>query len=103
MFAKVDVSGLIGAAMMIAGLVCFLTSDYFLPVWAAYLGGPLLWFFGTVVAIIWIVSRFFTVSSDHSAAMPTAVSATKINKSIRAALLICAGILNMTIYGHLAE
>ena len=38
MFKKVDLLGAFGAAMMVAGLVCFLISKSE-PAWAAYLGG----------------------------------------------------------------
>jgi putative Mn2+ efflux pump MntP len=56
MLKKVDLLAVFGAAMMAAGLVCFLTGNY-LPVWATYLGGPMLWFLGTVFGIIWMVLR----------------------------------------------
>ena len=95
MFKKVDLLAVFGAAMMAAGLVCFLTGNY-LPVWAAYLGGPLLWFFGTVFGVIWMVVRFFTeaVSSAESFATPAPDRATdNAHKNIRAALLLFAGIL----------
>jgi len=81
--------------MMPAALVCFLTGNY-VPGCAVHLGGPLLWFLGTVFGIIWVVFRFFTenVSSAESSTTPAPDRATdNAHKNIRAALPVFAGIL----------
>ena len=100
MFKKVDLLGVFGAAMMVGGLVCFLTSQYETS-WAAYLGGPLLWFFGLVFAIVWMVLHFYnkTVSSPESST-PPAPERTNDNagKNIRAALFLFAGILSASLF-----
>ena len=100
MFKKVDLLGAFGAAMMVAGLVCFLISKSE-PAWAAYLGGPLLWFFGTVVAIIWMVLRLYTnpVSSLESSTPPAPDRANdNAGKNIRAALFLFAGVLSASLF-----
>jgi hypothetical protein len=95
MFRRVDALLLLAAFLVIAAVVCFLPSNNFLPAWA-YLCGPLFWFFGTVIAIVWMVCRFFP-SSPAGSEQPTASSSGQMSagrRNIRrAGLLIFAGIL----------
>jgi fatty acid desaturase len=76
MFRRVDALGFLAAFMVIAGLVCFLPSNNFLPAWLAYLAGPMLWFFGTIIAVVWMVCRFFPTSAAESSG-PTSLSASE--------------------------
>ena len=65
MFRRVDALVFFAAFLAIAGLVCFFPSNNFLPAWA-YLCGPVLWFLGTVIAVVWMVWRFFPTSAAGS-------------------------------------
>lgn len=95
MFRRVDVLLLFAAFLVIAALVCFLPSNNFLPAWA-YLCGPVLWFFGTVIAIVWMVCRFFPASpagSDQPKASSSGQMSGDRRNIRRVGLLILAGIL----------
>jgi len=95
MFRRVDVLLLFAAFLVIAALVCFLPSNSFLPAWA-YLCGPVLWFFGTVIAIVWMVCRFFPASpagSDQPQASSSGQMSGDRRNIRRVGLLILAGIL----------
>lgn len=81
MFRRVDALLLFAAFLVIAALVCFLPSNNVLPAWA-YLAGPMLWFFGTVVAIVWMVCRFFPASPAGSD-QPTASSSRQMSADRR--------------------
>ena len=79
MFRRVDALLFFAAFLAIAGLVCFFPSNNFLPAWA-YLCGPVLWFFGTIIAVVWMVCRFFPTSAAEptgptSSAAPEQTSA----------------------------
>lgn len=74
MFKRVDALGFLAVFMVIAGLVCFLPSNNFLPAWLPFLGGPMLWFFGTIIAVVWMVCRCFPTSAAGSSG-PTSLSA----------------------------
>jgi hypothetical protein len=65
MFRRVDALVFFAAFLAIAGLVCFLPSNNFLPAWA-YLCGSVLWFFGTITAVVWMICRFFPTSPVES-------------------------------------
>jgi fatty acid desaturase len=95
MFRRVDALLFFAALLVIAALVCFLPSNNLLPAWA-YLAGPVLWFFGTVIAIVWMVCRFFPASpagSDPPTESSSGRRSADRRNIRRAGLLIIAGIL----------
>jgi hypothetical protein len=95
MFRRVDTLGLIAAIAAIAGLACFLIRSDLLPAWVAFLAGPLLWFFGTVIGIVWLICRFVPASpagSDQAEKSSSEQTSGKRRNLSGAAVLILAGI-----------
>ncbi|HLH07658.1 MAG TPA: c-type cytochrome [Terriglobales bacterium] len=98
MFRRVDFIGILAALLAISGLACFLTTNTLLPTWLAYLGGPVLWFIGTVIAIIWMVCRFFPTPATRSNEAPTSRPGSgDVAKTVRSSLLILSSFLPMLI------
>ncbi len=53
-------SGLIGLLMLAAGAKLFFSTDsQYLPVWVAWLVGPILWYGGFIFVCYWFLRRIF--------------------------------------------
>lgn len=53
-------SGLIGLLMLVAGAKLFFSTDsQYLPVWVAWLIGPILWYGGFISVCYWFLRRIF--------------------------------------------
>lgn len=64
---KVDTLGMTAVAMLFGGLVTFISEDHYLPLWAAWIVGPLLWYLGFAVALVWGYRRFFDAPEEQEA------------------------------------
>jgi cytochrome c6 len=64
---RVDALGIAGALMLLAGAGTFLGSYGFLPLWVAWLFGPLLWYLGFALEISWIGLRVFGPQPEPTA------------------------------------
>ena len=56
---KVDTLGMAGVVMLLTGAVTFMGQGSLVPLWVAWTVGPLLWYLGFAVAIVWGFCRFF--------------------------------------------
>ncbi len=56
---KFDALGMAGVVMLLTGAVIFMGQDSFVPLWLAWTVGPLLWYLGFAIAIVWGFCRFF--------------------------------------------
>jgi hypothetical protein len=54
---RMDTLGILGLAMLVAGAVTFLSGSASVPMWVAWLVGPLLWYMGFAVVIAWLAYR----------------------------------------------
>ena len=63
---RVDALGIAGAVMLVAGAGTFLGSYGFLPLWVAWLFGPLLWYLGFAMEICWIGLRVFMPQPERA-------------------------------------
>lgn len=60
-------SGLIGILMLIAGAKLFLSPDSeYLPLWVAWLVGPILWYGGFIAVSYWFLRRIFASKPEPS-------------------------------------
>ncbi len=62
---KLDTLGFTAVAMLLGGLVTFISEDHYLPLWTAWVVGPLLWYLGFAVALVWGYRRFFDASQEQ--------------------------------------
>ena len=56
---RVDALGLTGVAMLLGGATTFLSNDSFLPLWITWIVGPLFWYLGFAVMLVWGYQHFF--------------------------------------------
>lgn len=56
---KIDGLGIAGLLMLVVGAGTFFGARGFLPVWLAWLVGPLLWYLGFAVVVAWLGFRIF--------------------------------------------
>ncbi len=56
---RMDALGALGLAMLVAGALMFLSGSTAMPLWIAWLVGPLCWYLGFAVMIAWLVYRLF--------------------------------------------
>ncbi len=55
----VDQVGLLGVVMTALGAAFFMTSQTALPLWAKWLVGPLCWYLGFALMLVWALMRCF--------------------------------------------
>ena len=72
---KFDALGMAGVVMLLSGAVIFMGQDSFVPLWIAWTVGPLLWYLGFAIAIVWGFCRFFgqSVAAEESETTPVIV------------------------------
>jgi hypothetical protein len=58
---KFDAVGMAGTLMLLTGAVIFMGQDSFVPLWVAWTVGPLFWYLGFAMAIVWGFCRFFAM------------------------------------------
>lgn len=68
---RVDFLGITGVAMLLGGLVMFLSEGSLLPLWVTWIVGPLLWYFGFAVMLVWGYQQFFGHAAQEKAPEPT--------------------------------
>jgi hypothetical protein len=56
---RIDGLGIVGFGMLLVGALTFLSGSSAVPMWVAWLVGPLLWYLGFAVIIAWMVYRLF--------------------------------------------
>ncbi len=60
-------SGLVGLVMLIAGAKLFFSGDSeYLPLWTAWLVGPILWYGGFITICYWFLMRIFGPKAEGS-------------------------------------
>ncbi len=70
---KFDALGMAGVAMLLIGAITFMGQDSFVPLWIAWTVGPLLWYLGFAVAIVWGFYRFFGRPAEEPETTPVIV------------------------------
>ena len=72
---RVNALGVTGLVLLLAGATTFLTDDSFLPLWITWIVGPLLWYLGFAVSLVWGYHYFFgqTAAQPAEQASPTPV------------------------------
>lgn len=68
---RIDMLGITGVAMLTGGVVIFLSDGSFLPLWATWIIGPLLWYLGFAVMLVWGYQQFFGQAAQANAPEPT--------------------------------
>jgi hypothetical protein len=56
---KFDALGMAGTVMLLTGAITFMGQGSFVPLWVAWTVGPLLWYLGFAISIVWAFCRFF--------------------------------------------
>ena len=56
---RVDVLGITGVALLLGGLAMFLSEGKWLPLWITWTIGPLCWYLGFAVMLVWGYQQFF--------------------------------------------
>jgi len=69
---RLDTLGMTGVVMLVAGATTFLSYDHVLPLWVAWIVGPLLWYLGFAVMIAWLCGRFFLTQAEEEDAIEVA-------------------------------
>lgn len=64
---RVDVLGIIGVALLLGGLAMFLSEGSLLPLWITWTVGPLFWYLGFAVMLVWGYQQFFGQAARESA------------------------------------
>ncbi len=57
---RMDALGFLGLAMLVAGAVMFLSGTTAIPLWLAWLVGPLFWYLGFAIGVAWLAYRLLT-------------------------------------------
>ena len=76
MLRKADGLGIAGLVMLAAGGYLIFSDQVTLPLWIAWLVGPLLWYAGFAVSVVWFFYRLFGVAApqqEEEAAAPQLV------------------------------
>lgn len=61
---RVDLIGVTGVLMLSCGASFFLFGNFILPLWVAWLVGPLMWYLGAAFMIVWMLYRLFGAAAD---------------------------------------
>lgn len=56
--------------MLVGGATTFLSNGSFLPLWITWIAGPLLWYLGFAVAMVWGYHFFFDQAEPESQTEP---------------------------------
>ena len=82
---KLDTLGFTAVAMLLGGLVTFISEDNYLPLWAAWIIGPLFWYLGFAVALVWGYRRFFDAPQEQEVArraeLPETTTVVVVNRA----------------------
>ena len=70
---KFDTLGMAGVVMLLTGAVTFMGQDSFVPFWVAWTVGPLLWYLGFAITLVWGFYRFFGHAAEESDTTPVIV------------------------------
>lgn len=68
---KFDALGMAGLLMLLTGAVIFMGQDSWVPLWMAWTVGPLFWYLGFAIAIVWGFCRFFGYAAEEANADET--------------------------------
>ena len=60
---RMDMLGMTGVLMLLAGAVTFMGQQTFVPLWIAWTVGPLLWYLGFAVTVVWGLYRAFSLAA----------------------------------------
>ena len=63
---KFDALGMAGLVMLLTGGVIFMGQGSFVPLWVAWTVGPLFWYLGFAVAMVWGFCRFFGMPEEET-------------------------------------
>jgi hypothetical protein len=82
---RVDMLGITGVAMLLGGLAMFLSEGTLLPLWVTWTVGPLFWYLGFAVMLVWGYQQFFGHAAQEQApeSMPDAVEPVRRQLRIR--------------------
>ena len=61
---RMDMLGMTGVLMLLAGAVTFMGQQSFVPLWIAWTVGPLLWYLGFAVTVVWGLYRAFSLAAN---------------------------------------
>ncbi len=56
---KFDAVGMAGTVLLLTGAITFMGQGSLVPLWVAWTVGPLLWYLGFAMAVVWGFCRFF--------------------------------------------
>src|SRR3954463_9933712 len=62
---RMDMLGMTGVLMLLAGAVTFMGQDSYVPLWVAWTVGPLFWYLGFAVTLVWGFCRMFGLVSEQ--------------------------------------
>lgn len=61
-----DACGWLGLILLLVGISLYLTGSVERMSWLYWLGGPVLWFAGFTMVVVWVVTRWFSPGErDH--------------------------------------
>ena len=63
--------GILGVTLLASGALLFIKGFSALPLWITFLLGPLCWYLGFAVMIVWLFYRIFAVEEQPAAASPS--------------------------------
>ncbi len=66
---RVDTLAVTGVLMLIVGATTFLEGSSMVPLWVAWLVGPLFWYMGFAVLISWLLYRLFIPAAQPAEAV----------------------------------
>jgi len=100
-------SGITGLLMLIAGAKLFFSTDsQYLPVWVAWLVGPILWYGGFISICYWFLRRIFQqrvqTASETERSRTRTASVKKIAKEPNSAVYRCEFVRPGVSYSKLA-
>ena len=67
---RVNWLGITGAAMLLGGAATFMSNDTYLPLWITWIVGPLLWYLGFAISLVWGYHHFFDQPEPEPIAAP---------------------------------
>jgi hypothetical protein len=70
---RIDWMGVAGMAMLLIGAVVFLGNNSYVPLWVAWTVGPLFWYLGFAVTLVWGFCRMFGLVGEKEESLTMTV------------------------------
>ena len=79
---RVDVLGISGVALLMGGVAMFMSEGSSLPLWITWTVGPLCWYLGFAVMLVWGYQQFFGQAAPEKTPEPKPAQAAPARRQV---------------------